>query len=578
MLWLVALICHAFPIICAHAIKTIHFVDLGAGHGEGSIGSWEALNPEFTVKVWTESDIPVLMERSGHEASAVYNRLTMSEKHDFISYLAVYTYGGVYSDLEGQCLQRVRRWMTPETYAQTEFFAGLSSEVFPEEKHAMGVSRLREVSTKTFGGKPMNACLACVIESIIEKVNAMDSAASLPWTPFVSIELTGAGVLTDCVFNTGDFEYTNVLKSAWIASNGVLLYGVNAFAYSPSPSQRIKQLKGQQVFLFDHNHDLASRDADDLIDVAEEGVLVYQNKGEAFPKADLKFSRTRSVGSTSLEGTLASKDILNAFPKISNIERSDVVTFRADNLLPNILLYNAAWLLWNASHAPLNAALLPIFKIFRLCLPLAFIIPQSRSTESMCFAVVTCLGVLHRKYRTTFSAIAYKSKLHASSKGARGLSAALWILSHNGVLLFFLCALTITKTFITDVEQSISEQCDCQDCLFPLTIARSEEKKTNAPIFQGGSLGVDSAKYKYGNVLYTAKFTRDILLAFENTGSTVWRPDLDYRIALIGRSSAGIPTKLELPTQTLPGELAIVKVSADIEEDCLAGATYVDLN
>jgi len=70
--------------------------------------SWRKYNPEFTIKIWNNTDIDDFWKLPDVENyREFYSKLKHIEKCDFTRYLIMYIYGGIYIDLNTMCYKNI---------------------------------------------------------------------------------------------------------------------------------------------------------------------------------------------------------------------------------------------------------------------------------------------------------------------------------------------------------------------------------------------------------------------------------------------------------------------------------------
>ena len=85
--------------------RLIHFIWLGSEippKVTKIVQTWEKWHPEWTVRIWTDEDVPSLGLQN---QTAFYCAINFGEKSDILRYEILYTYGGVYADIDFECLQ-----------------------------------------------------------------------------------------------------------------------------------------------------------------------------------------------------------------------------------------------------------------------------------------------------------------------------------------------------------------------------------------------------------------------------------------------------------------------------------------
>lgn len=98
----------------------IHFIWLGSPLPEKMmkiIETWKKLHPTWTVKIWTDEDVPFfeLQNREAFDKS-----INFGEKSDIFRYEILYLFGGIYADVDFECLQPF-----DSLHQSCEFYVGL---------------------------------------------------------------------------------------------------------------------------------------------------------------------------------------------------------------------------------------------------------------------------------------------------------------------------------------------------------------------------------------------------------------------------------------------------------------------
>jgi mannosyltransferase OCH1-like enzyme len=106
--------------------QKIHFIWLGSPLPlpcKLIIDSWKRFHPSWTVKVWTDADVANFSFRN----KAVYDQAkNFGEKADILRYEILYSFGGIYADIDFECLKPF------DSIAQTcEFFVGVENGSHP---------------------------------------------------------------------------------------------------------------------------------------------------------------------------------------------------------------------------------------------------------------------------------------------------------------------------------------------------------------------------------------------------------------------------------------------------------------
>jgi mannosyltransferase OCH1-like enzyme len=101
----------------------VHFIWLGSelpSEQARVIETWRQINPDWQVKIWTDRDVPEFKLRNQEAFDRAVN---YGEKSDIFRYEILYRYGGIYADIDFECLQPF------DKLVQTcDFFTGLNGD------------------------------------------------------------------------------------------------------------------------------------------------------------------------------------------------------------------------------------------------------------------------------------------------------------------------------------------------------------------------------------------------------------------------------------------------------------------
>lgn len=131
--------------------KLIHFIWLGSPLPECSailIETWRKFHPTWTIKVWTDSDIPEfqLQNKIAFDKARNYG-----EKSDIFRYEILYRYGGVYFDTDFECLKPF-----DDLHKSSEFYTGTIG----------GTAEYHCLLNGLIGSRPGHPILKACIENI----------------------------------------------------------------------------------------------------------------------------------------------------------------------------------------------------------------------------------------------------------------------------------------------------------------------------------------------------------------------------------------------------------------------------
>jgi len=75
------------------------------------INSWRKLNEDYEYKFWTDSDIQVFIIEKFPEYLEIFNKCKLGiQKADIFRLLVLYYYGGIYADIDFECLVPIKYW------------------------------------------------------------------------------------------------------------------------------------------------------------------------------------------------------------------------------------------------------------------------------------------------------------------------------------------------------------------------------------------------------------------------------------------------------------------------------------
>lgn len=84
-------------------------------HNIFCVESWKTLNPEYEYKWWTDEDIINFVKEEYPDFVGVVNNFKLGIiKSDFFRLLVLYHFGGVYVDIDFECLKPIKEWELDE--------------------------------------------------------------------------------------------------------------------------------------------------------------------------------------------------------------------------------------------------------------------------------------------------------------------------------------------------------------------------------------------------------------------------------------------------------------------------------
>jgi len=104
------------------------------------------MNPEYNFSLWTDAMTVSFFQEHHPRFTPLLGKLRNIERADIIRYAVLYTYGGIYADLDVRLLRRIDDWaavytLSPSTTAVIGIEAFLMDE---EERLAASFARLHQ--------------------------------------------------------------------------------------------------------------------------------------------------------------------------------------------------------------------------------------------------------------------------------------------------------------------------------------------------------------------------------------------------------------------------------------------------
>lgn len=159
--------------------KIIHFIWLGSSlpdKYDKFIASWAKYHPDWEIKIWLDQDIEDLNLQNKHLFNASNN---YGYKSDLARYEILYRFGGLYVDIDFECLTSF-----DFLHKNYEFYAGL----FPNQ----GVLANGVIAAKA--GHPILKDCVDKLKSLPQKINGKECARSIQQT-------SGPHHFTQCALN-----------------------------------------------------------------------------------------------------------------------------------------------------------------------------------------------------------------------------------------------------------------------------------------------------------------------------------------------------------------------------------------
>jgi len=236
--------------------RIIHFIWLGSKslpqHCEKLIESWSIVHSNWLIKVWTDDSIKDLYieNRDKFENADNYGM-----KSDILRYEILYREGGVYIDIDYECLQSLETIV-----CNSSFFAGLSSTLTLEINngiigsipyHPLLEILINSIKTQPVDiSKPTTTAFKNQISSFLsnDEISVFDSiltSATNNDKYMKTIRETGPGLFTKTIF---DIFFDSVV------SNEIVIFPKNIFSPVPntyrvnlSNDEEVSNLKSRYV-------------------------------------------------------------------------------------------------------------------------------------------------------------------------------------------------------------------------------------------------------------------------------------------------------------------------------------------
>jgi hypothetical protein len=134
--------------------KTIHYI--AARVRKEEMNSWKLLNPDYQVKIYNDSDCLDFVTTFYPQYKFVYHHLKSVRRFDFIRYLIVYHFGGIYAESDVTCKVPIQDWGLEES---ATFFSGAECVGCND----IGLQAIQW----TFGATPKHPILEHVIHNVV---------------------------------------------------------------------------------------------------------------------------------------------------------------------------------------------------------------------------------------------------------------------------------------------------------------------------------------------------------------------------------------------------------------------------
>lgn len=176
--------------------------------------SWKTLNPGWRVQVWNRSTAESIIQQHFPNVWSVWGQLKPVEQSDVFRYAIVWMEGGVYADIDVECLRPVQEW---PGFNSSRGIVGIEGRLTSvEEMKRVNFAALLQYCQWTFAFVPKHPILQMAIDIAIQNVHMK---------------------IQNTIYKTGPGAFTKAVKQ--VRESGLHILEPNAFAccggYKNSP-------------------------------------------------------------------------------------------------------------------------------------------------------------------------------------------------------------------------------------------------------------------------------------------------------------------------------------------------------
>jgi len=160
---------------------------------------WQSMNPDYKFSLWTDAKIVTFLSTHHPRFTPLLSKLSNIEKADLIRYAVLYTYGGVYADLDAKLLKKIDDWAKvyplPNT---TTALIGIEAFLKDDRERALvSFARIHQYCQWTMMCAPRHPLMLGVLNLIHSTVSGkIVSHFGSRWRV---LDTTGPGVFSDGV-------------------------------------------------------------------------------------------------------------------------------------------------------------------------------------------------------------------------------------------------------------------------------------------------------------------------------------------------------------------------------------------
>ncbi|KAJ3074846.1 membrane-bound alpha-1,6- mannosyltransferase Initiation-specific [Quaeritorhiza haematococci] len=162
-----------------------------------AISTWLTKNPHFQHRLWTDVECDEFVKEKFPDVWPAYNRLPKPVlKADFFRYLVVLGVGGVYSDIDTECLRPVDGWM--DEFEGVRAVVGVEMDASDSWNWWEVIPRQLQFVQWTLAAVPDHPILQNVVSRILTKIT---TSTNSDLTSTSVMELTGPAIWTDTIYD-----------------------------------------------------------------------------------------------------------------------------------------------------------------------------------------------------------------------------------------------------------------------------------------------------------------------------------------------------------------------------------------
>ncbi|GJQ13381.1 hypothetical protein GpartN1_g5172.t1 [Galdieria partita] len=176
-----------------------------------SVESFQQWNPHATRLLWRRKDLDELVEHFYPWLNNLFSRLPSAIlKADFLRFLLLQQFGGVYSDIDTLCLKPAYEWSNGRSNVSliTGYEASLRDDMMWQTHPNMAKPLARDVqlASWTVAAAPLHPLVVRLVHGCVSKLGNMTSDE---WVEYDVLEFAGPGAWTDVILDyIRSFGYT----------------------------------------------------------------------------------------------------------------------------------------------------------------------------------------------------------------------------------------------------------------------------------------------------------------------------------------------------------------------------------